>query len=143
MRELAEGGGLGGDLVPGRLDLLCLACALHADGLVTTDPTVGACWDADRLNLWRVGLAPARAMLSTAAASSAEVYDWSRGVHAGDVGWPELLAEVTGRGVGCREVGRGRSKNDRFLRQQEPPPGRGRSAPRVQRGSEHGRRRRG
>ena len=62
---------------------------------------------ADRLNLWRVGLAPSRRLLSTAAARSAEVYDWSRGVHAGAVGWPELLAEITGRGVECREVGEG------------------------------------
>ena len=41
----------------------------------SADPTIGACWDADRLNLWRVGVAPARGMLSTAAARSAEVYE--------------------------------------------------------------------
>ena len=104
-RALAEAGVL--DLAPGRLELLCRACAGHADGLTSADPTIGACWDADRLNLWRVGLAPARRLLSTAAARSAKVYDWSRGVHAGDVGWPELLAEVTGWGVGWREVGGG------------------------------------
>jgi hypothetical protein len=58
-------------------------------------------------------VAPSRRLLSTAAAQTAEVYDWSRGVHAADVGWTELLAEVTGaacraayrRGVECREVG--------------------------------------
>jgi hypothetical protein len=62
----------------------------------SADPTIGACWDADRLNLWRVGVAPARRLLSTAAARSAEVYEWSRGVNAGDVGLPEL-AVGTGR----------------------------------------------
>jgi hypothetical protein len=103
VRELAAAGVLA--LEPARLRLLCRACARHADGLTSPEPTVGACWDADRPNLWRVGLAPSRRLLSTAAARSAEVYDWSRGVHAGDVGWPELLAEVTGRGVECREVG--------------------------------------
>ncbi len=90
-----------------RLGLLCRACAGHADGLTSADPTVGTCWDSDRLNLWQVGVAPVRAMLSTAAACSAEIYAWSRGVHAGDVGWPELVAEVTGRGVDVREVGTG------------------------------------
>ena len=39
------------DLSPERLELLCQACAGHADGLTSADPTVGACWDADRLNL--------------------------------------------------------------------------------------------
>jgi hypothetical protein len=29
--------------------------------------TVGACWDADRLHLWRIGVAPDPARLSTAA----------------------------------------------------------------------------
>ena len=105
MRGLAGAGVL--DLSPDRLRLLTQACARHADGLTSADPTIGACWDGDRLNLWRCGVAPARRLLSTAAARSAEVHDWSRGVHAGDVGWPELLAEVTERGVGCREVGKG------------------------------------
>jgi uncharacterized protein len=100
VRELAAAGVLA--LEPARFRLLCRACAGHADGFTSADPTVGACWDADRLNLWRVGLAPSLGMLSTAAARSAEVYAWSRGVHAGEVGWPELLAEVTERGVGCR-----------------------------------------
>ena len=92
VRALAGAGLL--DLAPARLGLLCRACAGHADGLTSADPTIGACWDADRLNLWRVGVAPARRLLSTAAARSAEVYDWSRGVHAGDVGLPQLVAEL-------------------------------------------------
>jgi hypothetical protein len=74
----------------------------HADGLTSADPTVGACWDADRLNLWRVGVAPDRRLLSTAAARSAAVYDWSRGVHATDAGWREIEAEA---GAECRAVG--------------------------------------
>jgi uncharacterized protein len=51
-----------------RLDLLTQACNAHADGLTTTDPTIGACWDADRLNLWRVGTKPSPKFLSTAPA---------------------------------------------------------------------------
>lgn len=94
-RELDGAGVL--DLDPGRLDLLCLACALHADGLTSAGPTVGACWDADRLNLWRVGITPVRRLLSTAAARSAEVYDWSRDIHAADVDWRELEIDLASR----------------------------------------------
>ena len=38
-----------------RLELLCLALELHADGQVSAHPTVGTCWDADRLHLGRLG----------------------------------------------------------------------------------------
>lgn len=44
------------------------ACALHADGLISDDPTVGVCWDADRLDLPRVGITPSPGLLSTTAA---------------------------------------------------------------------------
>jgi uncharacterized protein len=59
-RSLGNELGLAGD----RLERLAQACASHADGRTSDDPTIGACWDADRLNLWRVGMAPARSMLS-------------------------------------------------------------------------------
>jgi hypothetical protein len=80
-----------------RLGLLCRACAGHADGLTSAEPTAGACWNANRLNLWRVGVAPAWGMLSTSAARSAEVYEWSRGIHVGDPGWPDPAAGLAGR----------------------------------------------
>ena len=53
------------DLEDGSFDLLCKACADHADGYVSEDPTIGACWDADRLDLWRVGITPTPDLLST------------------------------------------------------------------------------
>ena len=43
------------------------ALSLPVDGLVSDDPTIGVCWDADRLHLWRVGVVPDPARLSTAA----------------------------------------------------------------------------
>ena len=48
-----------------QLDLLQHACAEHADGTVSTDLTVGACWDADRLDLPRVGIRPRPELFST------------------------------------------------------------------------------
>lgn len=41
-----------------RFGLLFEACRLHTDGLTTGDPTLQACWDADRLDLGRVGITP-------------------------------------------------------------------------------------
>jgi len=40
----------------------------HNDGQITDDSTVGVCWDSDRLDLPRVGIAPDGRLLSTKAA---------------------------------------------------------------------------
>jgi len=48
-----------------QLELLMYACAWHADGLTSDDPTIGCCWDADRLDLPRVGIRPERELMST------------------------------------------------------------------------------
>lgn len=40
--------------------------------------TIGACFDADRLNLWRVGKTPNPEFLSTPYAKRPEVIDWAR-----------------------------------------------------------------
>jgi uncharacterized protein len=55
-------------LEPRQLEHLTAACDGHTDGLVSDDPTVGACWDADRLDLPRVGIQPDTRFLSIAAA---------------------------------------------------------------------------
>ena len=51
-----------------QVDLLIYACNEHTAGELSDDPTIAVCWDADRLNLWRVGTEPDPAFLSTAAA---------------------------------------------------------------------------
>ena len=51
----------------GRFDLLREAIRLHTSGLTTDDPTIGTCWDADRLDIVRVGLTPSAKYLSTIA----------------------------------------------------------------------------
>jgi uncharacterized protein len=58
-----------------RFELLYEACRLHTDGLTTGDPTLLACWDADRLDLGRVGIEPAPHRLGTDAAR--ELIDWA------------------------------------------------------------------
>ncbi len=53
-----------------QLETLCLACRDHAEGLVSDDPTIGCCWDADRLDLPRVGIPSHRDLMSTAVGKS-------------------------------------------------------------------------
>ena len=57
----------------GELRLLELACREHSDGRTRADPTVQSCWDADRLDLGRVGIRPNPRYLCTEAARSPEL----------------------------------------------------------------------
>jgi uncharacterized protein len=50
-----------------QLELLVEAIAGHADGLLSQDPTIGCCWDADRLDLPRCGIRVDPTRLSTEA----------------------------------------------------------------------------
>lgn len=62
---------LRGDLIhldDDRFELLYEACYTHTDGLTAGDPTLQACWDADRLDLGRVGITPHPKRLCTDAA---------------------------------------------------------------------------
>jgi uncharacterized protein len=63
-----------------QMDILVEALAKHADGLVARDPTIGCCWDADRLDLPRCGIPVEPTMLST------------------DAGKRKLEAQLRGRG---------------------------------------------
>jgi uncharacterized protein len=73
-----------------RFELLYEACRLHTDGLTAGDPTMQACWDADRLDLGRVGVIPRPNRLCTDAAR--ELRDWAH-ARATRGHWPlEVLA---------------------------------------------------
>jgi uncharacterized protein len=70
-----------------QLEVLTYACHEHTNGLVSDDPTVGACWDADRLDLPRVGAVPRPELLST---DVARACSGSRPATS----WPELAARL-------------------------------------------------
>lgn len=80
--------GLGPDAVG--LEVLVEALADHDRGLVTDHPTIGACWDADRLALWRVGITPDPARLCTAHARDAEIIHWSTHAERALPTWHDL-----------------------------------------------------
>lgn len=60
-RAAAIAQNIAGDLIlvtGDELDLLTAACRGHSDGHLVADITVMTCWDADRLDLGRVGIRP-------------------------------------------------------------------------------------
>jgi uncharacterized protein len=78
------------NLEPERIELLADACTRHDKGFVSDDPTVGTCWDADRLNLWRVGIRPKASLLSTAPAPL--LVDESAAYHGMRLEWHALFS---------------------------------------------------
>jgi uncharacterized protein len=62
-----------------RMELLEEALRWHNHGQVSTDPTIGTCWDADRMDLIRMGMIPDSDLMSTAYARQwAASYEASR-----------------------------------------------------------------
>ncbi len=57
--------------------LLVEACTYHSNGRTRGEVTVLTCWDADRLDLGRVGIRPDPKCLCTAAAREARVLAWA------------------------------------------------------------------
>lgn len=99
-----RGGELAKDLLSNRvgaalIDRLVEACALHTEAGPTDDPTLGTCWDADRLNLWRVGKRPEPRYLSTSAAKRAERIEWARDLQHEEPTWTEVLERYVSLGT--------------------------------------------
>lgn len=55
------------------LDLLTYACEFHTHGFTEADITVQTCWDADRLDLGRVGIVPDPNYLCTEVAKEEQI----------------------------------------------------------------------
>jgi uncharacterized protein len=65
-------------LQPLQLDYLCYALRHHSGGEVSTNATIQTCWDADRLDLRRVGIIPSPQYLSQEANIFIDLaYNWS------------------------------------------------------------------
>jgi uncharacterized protein len=60
-----------------KLELLVYACARHSSGLTEADVTVQTCWDADRLDLGRIGIEPDPQHLCTDAAKDPAMIEWA------------------------------------------------------------------
>ncbi|MCK5016344.1 MAG: hypothetical protein KAS32_04655 [Candidatus Peribacteraceae bacterium] len=64
-RKVEELNGEFFELEKDELDLLIYACLMHPYPIVSYENTVGACWDADRLDLTRTGIKVNPRYLST------------------------------------------------------------------------------
>ncbi len=58
-------------------DRLSTACARHTDTDLHDDPTIRTCWDADRLDLPRVGKTIQTRFLNSGAARESETITWA------------------------------------------------------------------
>ena len=67
------------DLPDEQFRLLCRACDGHTHELSHPDMTIQTCWDADRLDLGRVGVTPHPSRLCTDAAKRQETINWADG----------------------------------------------------------------
>lgn len=74
-------------LTQNQLEQLCFACTYHAEGETSDDPTIGACWDADRLDLSRVGGFYFEDAFSTAKAKEPEFKHWALSLFKSDPSW--------------------------------------------------------
>lgn len=69
--------GVAFDLAPQALEHLLVACRGHSKGWTAGDITVLTCWDADRLDLGRVGIKPHPDRLCTEAARDPVLLEWA------------------------------------------------------------------
>ena len=67
------------DLDNHAFQLLYRACEGHTHERTHPDPTIQTCWDADRLDLGRVGITPHASRLCTAFAKRRETIRWADG----------------------------------------------------------------
>jgi uncharacterized protein len=65
------------DLGSDDFDLLYRACEGHTHERTHPDITIQTCWDADRLDLGRVGIFPDASRLCTAEAKTREMIQWA------------------------------------------------------------------
>jgi len=82
--------------------LLHHACAYHSDGINTGDTTVLNCWDADRLDLGRVGMTPdPRYLCTTAARQESSLHK----AHARAIAWVDRQTRWTTDGDQAWPIG--------------------------------------
>ncbi|MBN1923046.1 MAG: hypothetical protein JW892_17500 [Anaerolineae bacterium] len=63
---------------------LSFALRWHSDPILTREPTIGACLDADRLELSRYWMAPSPEMMNTEAGKAIAMQFYPDQIHAGD-----------------------------------------------------------
>lgn len=88
------------------------ACVAHSDGLVSDDPVIGTCWDADRLAMLQRRRQPHMAYMSTTRCRTAfdDVCDMARRVCEAPPRWSSLISRVA-QAPGPRHTGPSSGRN--------------------------------
>lgn len=82
VRQMAENGILS-YLDEDRLQQLYYACEHHSERYAESDDvTVRTCWDSDRLDLWRLGVAPDKELLFTDAGKTEEASQYAKSLQS-------------------------------------------------------------
>jgi len=79
-----------------QLETLIYALTYHNKGKKSDDITIGLCWDADRLNLWRVGIKPSAKYLSTEPAKTRKMIMLGMRVQIQKFTWETLYQMYVG-----------------------------------------------
>lgn len=87
-------------LSDGQLDLLATACHDHTRAPGSDDPTLAVCFDADRLTLWRVGITPDPAFLSTEPGRRAGTIAWSAELEGARLDWTDVVEGFAASSLG-------------------------------------------
>jgi uncharacterized protein len=74
-----------------RLAVLAEACAGHSGGRTTANPTIAACWDADRLDLIRLSIEPRARLMSTPAGRTATAGARAKHYLIADPTWSDIF----------------------------------------------------
>jgi uncharacterized protein len=88
-RELLEHRGL---LDEAQIDSLVYACDNHTAARTVDDPTIGLCWDSDRLNLWRVAIEPDPQLMSTAPGRDPKWIAWGHELQDRTYSWEQVCS---------------------------------------------------
>lgn len=86
-----------------QLALLEYACLWHSASRMDGDPIVRICWDADRLDLGRVGLTPRKEWLCSEAARDEALFNWASAQGLSKA-VPEVITEEWGLQVAAGHI---------------------------------------
>jgi uncharacterized protein len=105
-----------------RLDLLYAACAGHPDGSTTKDPTIGACWDADRLDLYRFEQGVTSGTWSTSPGRTSQVHERAMALVAAPPEWASIFLRLDPPASGVMQRGVARRPEPILVEPRRPEP---------------------
>jgi uncharacterized protein len=105
-----------------RLDLLYTACAGHPAGNTSNDPTVGVCWDADRLDLYRFEQGATGGSWSTTPGRTTAVHERAMALVGAPPEWESIFRRLDPQITGVRRGGAASRPESILVEPRRPEP---------------------